>query len=604
MRILWFVANLARRKTAIYSPVPSVRLRCLMPAHRLTEMHPDWQINVVNLGEIKPSDFGQLDSADVAVFGKVFFDHQPLYEYLSSKGIPIVMDVCDDIYHFAHLTEAYQLLTQYHSKTVVSCAALEATYRQHNGLVGAAASAVTGTDTADKISLHPISQIGDCVEGERRQPMVESFAAKTELNCLWYGIPHNLNFLIYDLPNFKKLSNYKIHIKMLTTIDDEVEQWFESAKEQYSPGVTLEVLKWDFDLQFEALQQCDVVLVPSAENQVFRVKTANRVITALWAGKPCVAYPLPSYQEFQPYIPLNKSTAEGILELLATPTQQINDNIKAAQQIIADQYSLQQIAECWESVINEVIAAPQKAIPQTSQQTPQHAPQHVPQAETQAQTQSPPAVSSPIALNLGCGDKILTGYINVDVVDERAGNHPDVICDIRKLEVFDDDYADEILTVHVIEHFYHWEARDVLLEWLRVLKPGGKMVVECPNLLTACEEVLKNPEQATGPGQEGQRTMWVLYGDPAWRDPLMCHKWLYTPHSLGQLMASCGMENVVQEAAQYKLKAPRDMRLVGYKPEKTKRLSGEDNLAPASMAKPNIAGPSLIDMIGAVGARA
>lgn len=598
MRILWFVANLARRKTAIYSPVPSVRLRCLMPAHRLTEMHPDWQINVVNLGEIKPSDFELLDSADVAIFGKVFFDHQPLYEYLSSQRIPIVMDLCDDIYHFAHLSEAYQLITQYHSKTVVSCAALEAEYRQHGGAIKG------GND-----SIEPnVSQISDCVEGERCQPRVESFAAKTDLNCLWYGIPHNLNFLIYDLPNFKKLSHYKIHIKILTSIDEEVEQWLESAKKQYSPGITFEVLKWDFDLQFEALQQCDVVLVPSAENQVFRVKTANRVITALWAGKPCVAYPLPSYQQFQPYIPIHKSTAEGILELIATPTKQVNQNIEAAQQLIADQYSLQHIAECWESVINEVIAAPRKtpnivATEENNQSADvknlrPNPTEAIPQSIPQADTPFAPIKPNPIALNLGCGDKILTGYINVDVVDERAGNHPDVICDIRKLDVFEDDYADEILTVHVIEHFYHWEAKDVLLEWLRVLKPGGKMVVECPNLLTACEEILKNPQQATGPGPEGQRSMWVLYGDPAWQDPLMCHKWLYTPYSLSQLMASCGMENVLQEDAQYKLKAPRDMRLVGYKPEKTKQLPSEEDVAPASMTK-----PSLIDMIGAVGAR-
>jgi predicted SAM-dependent methyltransferase len=56
-----------------------------------------------------------------------------------------------------------------------------------------------------------------------------------------------------------------------------------------------------------------------------------------------------------------------------------------------------------------------------------------------------------IKLNLGCGDKILPGYINVDVASERKGKKPDVISDIRKL-TFDDNYADEILSVHVIEH--------------------------------------------------------------------------------------------------------------------------------------------------------
>jgi ubiquinone/menaquinone biosynthesis C-methylase UbiE len=169
-----------------------------------------------------------------------------------------------------------------------------------------------------------------------------------------------------------------------------------------------------------------------------------------------------------------------------------------------------------------------------------------------------------IKLNLGCGDKILPGYINVDVASERAGKKPDVISDIRKL-TFNDNYADEILSVHVIEHFWRWEVFDILKEWIRVLKPGGRLILECPNLQSACEEFLKSPEVKSGPGQESQKTMWVFYGDPKWQDPLMVHRWGYTPHSLSSLMSEVGLINVKQEAAQYKLKEPRDMRIVGEK---------------------------------------
>lgn len=169
-------------------------------------------------------------------------------------------------------------------------------------------------------------------------------------------------------------------------------------------------------------------------------------------------------------------------------------------------------------------------------------------------------------LNLGCGDKILPGYVNVDVVASRGGQKPDVQCDLRRLEPFQTDEADEILSVHVIEHFWRWEALEVVREWLRVLRPGGVMILECPNLATACAELLKDPDVLAGPGAEGQRTMWVLYGDPGWRDPLMVHRWGYTPQSLQRLMEEAGMVNVRQEAAQFKLRDPRDMRLVGEKP--------------------------------------
>lgn len=175
-------------------------------------------------------------------------------------------------------------------------------------------------------------------------------------------------------------------------------------------------------------------------------------------------------------------------------------------------------------------------------------------------------MSGPIKLNLGCGDKILPGYLNVDVAQERAGRQPDILCDIRNLIAFDDDYADEILAVHVVEHFWRWEVVDLLREWVRVLKPGARMILECPNLVAACEEFLKDPDQYSQPDQNGQRTMWVFYGDPAWKDPLMNHRWGYTPHSLAQVMHEAGLTNVKQEPAEYKLREPRDMRVTGEKP--------------------------------------
>lgn len=168
-------------------------------------------------------------------------------------------------------------------------------------------------------------------------------------------------------------------------------------------------------------------------------------------------------------------------------------------------------------------------------------------------------------LNLGCGDKLLQGYVNVDIAQERRGLQPDVICDIRKLDVFESDFADEILAIHVVEHFWRWKVVSVLREWVRVLKPGGKMVLECPNLKSACEAFLKNPERAALPGPEGQRTMWVFYGDPRWTDPLMVHRWGYTPQYLTQVMHEAGLTNLCQEPAQFKLREPRDMRITGVK---------------------------------------
>lgn len=171
-----------------------------------------------------------------------------------------------------------------------------------------------------------------------------------------------------------------------------------------------------------------------------------------------------------------------------------------------------------------------------------------------------------VRLNLGCGDKLLPGYINVDVAPGRGGKAPDVVADIRVMGPFGPDCADEIMAIHVIEHIDRWEVVEVLRRWLAVLKPGGRLVLETPNLISACRALLADPLKAARSGKTGQMSMWPLYGDPSWQDPLMMHKWLYTPQSLGEVMHEAGFVRIKQAPAQFKLKEPRDMRLVGSKP--------------------------------------
>ena len=170
-----------------------------------------------------------------------------------------------------------------------------------------------------------------------------------------------------------------------------------------------------------------------------------------------------------------------------------------------------------------------------------------------------------IKLNLGCGNKILPGYINVDAQEEIKGMKPDLVHDIIDLkDKFADNSIDEILTVHVIEHFYYWYLQDILAEWKRILKPGAVMVTETPNLLFACQQIINNPYKAALP--DGQKSTWVLYGNPYEKSELDCHHWCFTPQTLSQLFAEAGFTNIRQEAAQFKLREPRDFRIVCEKP--------------------------------------
>lgn len=116
----------------------------------------------------------------------------------------------------------------------------------------------------------------------------------------------------------------------------------------------------------------------------------------------------------------------------------------------------------------------------------------------------------------------------------------------------------------MLEHFYAWEALDVIREWVRVLKPGGRLALELPCL----EKVVKLMDI---PQVDPRYTYWALYGDPRHKRPDMCHKWAYTTLSLVRIMAQAGLEELKPEPPQFHFPI-RDMRVVGSKPRGETRV--------------------------------
>lgn len=151
-------------------------------------------------------------------------------------------------------------------------------------------------------------------------------------------------------------------------------------------------------------------------------------------------------------------------------------------------------------------------------------------------------------INAGCGKRKMAGFVNVDIQGDA-----DVISDLRRLP-FEDAVAIELHAYHVIEHFYRWEIGEVLDEWNRVMKPGALLVLELPNILLAAKNLLA--------GTRDQLCMWAFYGDPGHRDPLMIHRWGYTPETVTALVAEHGFGDVTMRLPQtHSARVNRDMRV-------------------------------------------
>lgn len=95
--------------------------------------------------------------------------------------------------------------------------------------------------------------------------------------------------------------------------------------------------------------------------------------------------------------------------------------------------------------------------------------------------------NAPVQLHLGCGDIHLGGFTNIDLVKTSA---TDVKMDVRKLK-YKDNSVQLIYAAHLIEHFAQQEVVEVLTEWKRVLKKGGKLVIVTPNFHKHLQQYLK-----------------------------------------------------------------------------------------------------------------
>lgn len=164
-----------------------------------------------------------------------------------------------------------------------------------------------------------------------------------------------------------------------------------------------------------------------------------------------------------------------------------------------------------------------------------------------------------VRLDLGAGDKKQEGWISVDVRNDGGRVQPDIQADITKRLPFPDDYADEIRAIHVIEHFQVWDAPNIVREWVRVLRPGGAMAIECPDF----DKILA---LANVPNVPPSFTFWAIYGDPRHHSPEMMHKWCYSRRHLSQVMEKAGLEGIGIEPCRFHHPI-RDMRLVGFKPK-------------------------------------
>ena len=141
-----------------------------------------------------------------------------------------------------------------------------------------------------------------------------------------------------------------------------------------------------------------------------------------------------------------------------------------------------------------------------------------------------------LKLNLACGLDYRAGYVNADLYP-LPNAKVDAVFDVSSIP-YADNTVDEIIASHIIEHFDAYESRKILQEWYRVLKPGGKLIVETPDFLASCDAFVKSSNESR----------WAMCGHffaTPWI-PGQTHKFLFTEQWLSEYLIREGFSSATR----------------------------------------------------------
>jgi predicted SAM-dependent methyltransferase len=132
-----------------------------------------------------------------------------------------------------------------------------------------------------------------------------------------------------------------------------------------------------------------------------------------------------------------------------------------------------------------------------------------------------------LRLDIGSGPNPKDGFMGVDMFMDD----PLIVKAPMWSLPYDDNTVEEIYSSHALEHVGRQQIKPTLEEWHRVLKPGGRLTLEVPDLRWGCRNFLNN--------QEDLWAFEVLFGNQDVEDGQF-HKWGFTPGSLCNYLRQAG----------------------------------------------------------------
>jgi len=342
VKALWLIGSLAAQFAAgedpeggiLDCPLASARLRMGVAAR---EWKRRGNRNVFRTLDAAGAGI-DWDAFEVCVVPKFFFDF-PLEPWLdacrsaSRSRTRLVLDICD--YPF----QKPSAVPAFYTEALKICDVVT----------------VNSERMAELMAPHTVrrpSVIEDAVLGAMADA---AFAPAKRVELLWFGHPTNLRYLHAARDALAQYAARRpCRLTVVTQDSAEVRGWIEANNGRFKPALEARFIPWSLQSTRAALDECDVVLIPSDPSDPLKAgASANRIAEALNAGRFPVASPLRSYLPFAEAAWLGADLAEGIRWALANPGE-VLARIRRGQALVSEKFAADRTGRQWGDLLEHL----------------------------------------------------------------------------------------------------------------------------------------------------------------------------------------------------------------------------------------------------------
>ena len=331
---------------AIYSRLASTRLRTLIPAGQLAGKA---RVALVPWSALlDQAGFAALGGPAVLVVSKLSTAEVLTRRDEVERGlgrlralhgsVRLVADVSDDYAAMAielnqPFLEAYQRGLAETCVLTVPCEALAKRLRP--------------------IARHGVRVIEDPWESPRSNPA--AVRGGDPLQLLWFGNLGNTNAGVVEGGLGRALSGLRGRRARVEVIAGPERSGLvagiaERLNREY-PAASVQFVEWSLEAVWSALARCDLVLLPQDHRDAWgSVKSHNRLVEAIRAGRFALASPIPSYAELADYAWVGEDLAEGLAWALNHP-REAEQRVAAGQAYIATRFAPEVVGRKWAAVL-------------------------------------------------------------------------------------------------------------------------------------------------------------------------------------------------------------------------------------------------------------